>query len=185
MSPLRRHAVNAHGDKTDHHDASAVAIEIVALRQCRRPSRGDRFPSRACRRTGSRLAVGGACRRGAGLPPRCRLSSARRRIQGSRDDFRIAGLRRQSPPREAGSSGSSAATAVRRIGRLSVPGLSVANAANPRRCSSATVRVRTIRASTADCARRRPAVIALRLIQQSGPFRRGRCSRACSPGVRG
>jgi len=53
--------------------------------QCRRPSRGDRFPSRACRRKGSRLAVGGACRRRAGLPPRCRLSSARRRKRGSPD----------------------------------------------------------------------------------------------------
>jgi hypothetical protein len=31
----------------------------VALQQCRRPSRGDRFRSRACRRTGSPLAVGG------------------------------------------------------------------------------------------------------------------------------
>ena len=36
-----------------------VVIAFVALQQCRRPSRGDRFPSRACRRTGSRLAVGG------------------------------------------------------------------------------------------------------------------------------
>jgi hypothetical protein len=56
-----------------------LTIQIVALQQCRRPSRGDRFPSRARGRTGSWLAVGGACRRRGGLPPRCRLSSARRR----------------------------------------------------------------------------------------------------------
>ena len=58
-------------------------------------SRGDRFPSRACRRTRSRLAVGGACRRRGGLPPRCcRLSSARRESGAGAARSTIAELHR-------------------------------------------------------------------------------------------
>jgi hypothetical protein len=47
-----------------HHHAAGPAIANVALQECRRPSRGDRFPSRACRRPRSRLAVGGPVARG-------------------------------------------------------------------------------------------------------------------------
>ena len=91
----------------------SLTIQTVALQRCRRPSRGDRFPSRACRGTGSRLAVGGACRRRGALPPRCRPSSARRRKRGARDGMqhraiptqrhgvacRLSALRRPPSPR--------------------------------------------------------------------------------------
>ena len=94
-------------------ESCALTTPRVALQQCRRPSRGDRFPCCACGRTGSRLAVGGACRRRGGLPPGSpRLSSTRRRNQGSRGGVRhrlfayanaARPLRRQTSPELPGS----------------------------------------------------------------------------------
>ena len=96
--------------------ASVACCWATAQARSRRRGRGE-FPDQAC--------DGGASRRARAWIRDALFAETRAHERACT----IAGLRRQNAPRAAGSAGSSAATAVRGIGRFRASGRSVADAA--------------------------------------------------------